>query len=115
MFERILERSSTLELFSTTVIEWYRCHVPSEFQSAFLEADARVWAASLEVQPGFLSKESWLEPNESQTITLVIRWASLADWKSIPVSVVEATDRAFVLAVGRKFEMLESRTFMDLG
>jgi uncharacterized protein (TIGR03792 family) len=97
------------------VIEWLRYRVLTEFQTAFLEADARLWTATLAAQPGFLSKESWLEPAEPQAITLVIRWASMTDWKSIPVSVLEATDRAFVLALGRNFEMLESRTFVDLG
>ena len=66
---------------------------------------------TLAAQTGFLGKESWLEP-DTQTVTLVIRWASLADWKSIPASGLEAADRAFVAALGRNFEMLESRTFL---
>jgi uncharacterized protein (TIGR03792 family) len=92
------------------VIEWLRYRVPTEFQAAFLEADARIWTPTLAAQPGFLGKESWLEL-DTQTVTLVIRWASLADWKSIPVSGLEAADRAFIAALGRAFEMLESRTF----
>jgi uncharacterized protein (TIGR03792 family) len=93
------------------VIEWLRYCVPTKLQTAFLEADARIWTPMLETQTGFLGKESWLEPADTQTLTLVIRWASLADWKSIPVSMLEEADRTFVAALGRKFEMLESRTF----
>jgi uncharacterized protein (TIGR03792 family) len=93
------------------IIEWLRYRVPTEFQTAFLEADARLWTQTLAAQPGFLGKESWLEPADAQTLTLVIRWASLAEWKSIPVSVLETADRAFITALGKNFEMLESRSF----
>jgi uncharacterized protein (TIGR03792 family) len=93
------------------VIEWLRYRVPTELQAAFLEADARIWTVALAGQPGFLSKESWLEPDDSQTITLVIRWASRMEWKSIPAAVLEHADLAFVAALGRSFEMLESRSF----
>jgi uncharacterized protein (TIGR03792 family) len=109
--ERILEPAISLEVSSSMVIEWLRYHVPTEFQTAFLEADARIWTVTLEAQPGFLSKESWLEPADLQTITLVIRWASLADWKSISAAVLKEADREFVLTLRRKFEMLEARTF----
>jgi uncharacterized protein (TIGR03792 family) len=93
------------------VIEWLRYRVPTEFQTEFLEADARLWTPILAAQTGFLGKETWLEPADAQTLTLVIRWASLAEWKSIPASLLESTDRAFFAALGKKFAMLESRSF----
>jgi uncharacterized protein (TIGR03792 family) len=92
------------------VIEWLRYRVPTEFQAVFLEADARIWTPTLAAQPGFLGKESWLEP-DTQSVTLVIRWALLSDWKSISATVLEAADRTFVAALGQAFEMLEARTF----
>ena len=73
------------------VIEWLRFAVPAAQRAAFLERDARVWTQALSKYPGFISKETWFEPDSDATIA-VIRWESLEAWKSIPRSHLEFLD-----------------------
>jgi uncharacterized protein (TIGR03792 family) len=73
------------------VIEWLRFDVPTARRSAFLERDARVWTQALAKYPGFISKETWFEPQTNATIA-VIRWQTLEDWKRIPRSDLELLD-----------------------
>lgn len=73
------------------VIEWLRFEVPPELRAAFLERDAQVWTLALSKYPGFISKETWFEPDTNATIA-VIRWESLEAWKNIPRSDLEFLD-----------------------
>ena len=73
------------------VIEWLRFEIPPALRASFLERDAQVWTRALAKYPGFISKEIWFEPQTNATIA-VIRWESLAHWKSIPRSDLEFLD-----------------------
>jgi uncharacterized protein (TIGR03792 family) len=66
------------------VIEMLRVTCPPEKRAAFIQRDAEVWTRGLMRHPGFLGKEVWTNPATPSEIILVMRWESLAHWKSFP-------------------------------
>ena len=66
------------------VIEYLTLACPTHRREAFLRRDREVWTAALSKWPGFLGKEVWTSLDNPSQITLVIRWESLAQWKSFP-------------------------------
>ncbi len=46
--------------------------------------NGEVWTPVLERQKGFISKETWVDLNDPDRVTLVIRWASLDHWRAFP-------------------------------
>jgi uncharacterized protein (TIGR03792 family) len=100
-----LPQSLAVKLYGMTV-EWLRYHVPRELHEVFLKADAEIWTATLSQQPGFISKQIWLNPTKSNEINFVICWQSKEHWKAIPPSVLQETNKKFVEAVG-SFELIE--------
>ena len=94
------------------VIEWLRFEVPAAQRAAFLERDAQIWTQALSKYPGFISKETWFEPDSDATIA-VIRWESLEAWKSIPRSHLEFLDDEMGDLL---IPVVECRTFeVDIG
>ena len=89
------------------VIEWLRFEVPPALRVAFLERDAQVWTRALAQYPGFISKETWFEPESNDTFA-VIRWETLEHWKSIPRSDLEFLDDEMGTLL---MAVVESRTF----
>jgi uncharacterized protein (TIGR03792 family) len=77
-----------------TVIEELTLTMPTDRIAAYLERDAEVWTPYLESCNGFLGKETWLPDDRPDTVVLVIRWASIEQWKSITPEQVEDVDRA---------------------
>ncbi len=74
------------------VIEWLQFNVPPEKRSAFLERDEAVWTQGLQKYPGFIGKETWIDP-QTTNIILVIRWETRQQWKAIPQADLDALDR----------------------
>ncbi|WP_413166591.1 TIGR03792 family protein [Capilliphycus salinus ALCB114379] len=74
------------------VIEWLQLKVPREKWEAFLKRDEEVWTQGLKRYPGFIGKETWIDPQKEE-IVLVIRWETREQWKSIPLEDLEALDR----------------------
>lgn len=74
------------------VIEFLTFTVPVDRRTAFLARDAEVWTAGLAQQPGFLDKEVWVAADDPTQVTCVIRWASLAEWKTFPDSRLRELD-----------------------
>jgi uncharacterized protein (TIGR03792 family) len=66
------------------VIELLRVTCPPEKHAAFIQRDAEVWTRGLAQHLGFMGKEVWVSPDHPSQVTLVIRWASMAHWKSFP-------------------------------
>jgi uncharacterized protein (TIGR03792 family) len=86
-------------------VEWLNYQVPREMIETFLKADAEIWTAMLSRQPGFVSKQTWLNPDKPNEINFVILWQTKAHWKAIPKTLLQETDKNFIKAVGR-FELL---------
>jgi uncharacterized protein (TIGR03792 family) len=73
------------------VIEWLRFKVPHEKWEAFMQRDEEVWTAGLRSLPGFLGKETWVDPVENEVVML-IRWESKELWKSVSPSLIDELD-----------------------
>ncbi len=64
------------------VIEHLRLSVPQQYREAWLTAENLSWEKWLSQKTGFLGRELFWDP-KSEEATLMISWASRADWKSI--------------------------------
>ncbi|MBM5807257.1 MAG: TIGR03792 family protein [Cyanobacteria bacterium M_surface_10_m2_179] len=80
--------------FEVAVVEHLRVKVPAEARQAWLEAERGSWEPWLTQQPGFLGRDLLWDP-EREEGTLLIRWASRAQWKAIPLAEVEAVQDRF--------------------
>jgi len=80
--------------FEVAVVEHLRVKVPAEARQAWLEAERGSWEPWLAQQPGFLGRDLLWDP-EHEEGTLLIRWASRAQWKAIPIAEVEAVQERF--------------------
>jgi uncharacterized protein (TIGR03792 family) len=98
-----LPKSLAVKLGGMTV-EWLNYHISSEMIDTFLKADAEIWTTMLSQQPGFISKQTWLNPDRPNEINFVICWKTRTHWKAIPKTLLQETDKKFVEAVGR-FEL----------
>jgi uncharacterized protein (TIGR03792 family) len=87
-------------------IEWLKYEVPSDVTESFLKADTEVWTAILSQQAGFISKQTWLNPEKSNEINFVITWQSKEHWKAVPKRLLQETDKKFIEAVGH-FDLIE--------
>jgi uncharacterized protein (TIGR03792 family) len=96
----------------TMVIEWLQFRVESESREKFIAKDNEVWTATLANYPGFIGKEIWLDPTALDRLTLVIRWQTRQQWKSVPQEILEETERKFALAMGEtSYEMIDTKEY----
>jgi uncharacterized protein (TIGR03792 family) len=82
------------------VIEQLVFEINPELQGRWLELDHQIWTSLLAGCDGFAGKETWIDPDRSGEITLVIYWTSLACWQSIDPGLLAKTQAAFDLAIG---------------
>ena len=80
--------------FEVAVVEHLRVKVPAEARQAWLEAERGSWEPWLAQQPGFLGRDLLWDP-EREEGTLLIRWATRAQWKAIADAEVEAVQERF--------------------
>ena len=82
------------------VIEWLKVQVAAEQRESFIQQDEQIWTAFLSQQPGFLGKEVWIDPKESNHVVFVIRWVDRESWKAIPPQLLADTDKRFAQTLG---------------
>ena len=80
--------------YDVAVVEHLRVKVPAAGRQAWLEAERGSWEPWLAQQPGYLGREL-LWDGEREEGTLLIRWASRAQWKQIPEAEIEAVQERF--------------------
>ena len=78
----------------STVIEFLRLSVASRERDAWLKAELNSWEPWLKSQKGFLGRQLLWDPQREEAL-LLIRWASRADWKSIPQKEVDNVQKLF--------------------
>ncbi|MDP8964977.1 MAG: TIGR03792 family protein [Cyanobacteriota bacterium] len=93
------------------VIEWLKIKVSPELREKFIEKDAEIWTAKLASYPGFLSKEVWIHPETPSEVVLMIRWASLEAWKSIPSEQLQQTEQQFNQEFGNEHHIIEAAEY----
>jgi len=93
------------------VIEWLKIEVPPEIREKFIQKDTEIWTAFLATCPGFLGKEVWLNPNDPTGLTLVIRWETRENWKSISSERLQQVEEQFDQAMGDSYPIIDSAEY----
>jgi len=76
------------------VIEFLTFDVPPDELDEWLEVEALHWSRFLETREGFLRKEMWRSTDDPAMVHAVIWWESVAHWKAIPQSALDAVIEA---------------------
>lgn len=93
------------------IIEHMIFQVPEKDFPTFMEGE-KVWTQSLMGCPGLVNKEIWIDRADCTKVHLVITWASMVQWKSIPESLLEEIHEAATEARGGKsFKLLETKEY----
>lgn len=76
----------------TEVIEMLRFDVLDADRDQWLEVERSVWTGFLKTVPGFLRKETWIDDDDLNSVTVVIWWASLVHWQAVTAEQCQAVD-----------------------
>ncbi|WP_370631054.1 TIGR03792 family protein [Synechococcus sp. MU1617] len=79
---------------AVVVVEHLRLQVPQESREHWMVAERGSWEPWLKQQPGFLGRELFWDPATEEG-TLLIRWSSREEWKSISMEEVETVQERF--------------------
>ncbi|MGD1907698.1 MAG: TIGR03792 family protein [Leptolyngbyaceae cyanobacterium] len=93
------------------VIEWLEFQVPVEERERYVQLDDQIWTSALQQYPGFISKETWIDPQDLERVVLVIHWQSREVWKAIPEAELTEIEQRFDAAFDRPYQMIASREF----
>ncbi len=93
------------------VIEWLKFRVPATQRERYIQVDDEIWTPALKAYPGFISKETWIDPADDSSVIFVIRWRTREDWKAIPEADLEAITAQFDAALGFEYTMETSAEF----
>lgn len=93
------------------VIEWLKFRVSPELREKFIQKDAEIWTAMLASYPGFLSKEVWIDPKTPTEVVLIIRWANLEAWNSVPPERLKQTEQLFAQEFGDQHPIIEAAQY----
>ena len=77
----------------TQVIEMLRFAVDSSERDAWCTVERRVWTGFLKTVPGFLRKETWIDDDDPNAVTVVIWWKSREHWYAVTAEQCAAVDR----------------------
>ncbi len=95
------------------VVEFLTFTVAVADQGTWLEVEERTWSRYLEQQPGFISKQVWVDRDRADQIHCVITWADQASWDAIPDADVERVDAEmgewFRPCTMRSFDVVRTR------
>lgn len=75
------------------VIEMLRFSVGASERDAWLDVERRVWTGFLKTVPGFQRKETWLDTDDPDSVTVVIWWESAEHWNAVTAELCAAVDR----------------------
>lgn len=94
------------------VIEWLEFKVTPKLREKFIQLDREIWTATLEQYPGFLGKEIWLNPNENDSLFIVIHWQTREQWKSVPQDILLQTETEFARHMDKKdYKLLRGKEY----
>jgi uncharacterized protein (TIGR03792 family) len=93
------------------VIEWLKFRVPPRQRERYIQLDDEIWTPALRTYPGFIAKETWIDPNEDDVLFLIIRWRTREEWKAIPEADLSAITERFDAALGFEYVMEASLEF----
>lgn len=73
-------------------VEFLSFTVAAQDRAGWLDADERIWTNFLRAQPGFVSKQTWIDRAQPDRVHAVIVWTDEVSWKSIPSDALAAVD-----------------------
>ena len=74
------------------VIEMLRAKCVPGRREEWLRRDAELWKPALAAHDGYISKEVWPRIDNPDDVVIIVRWESLAQWKSFPDELNVALD-----------------------
>ncbi len=74
------------------VIEMLRAQCVPGRRDEWLVRDAEIWTPALAAHDGYISKEVWPSIDHPDEVVIIVRWESLAQWKSFPDELNVALD-----------------------
>ena len=74
------------------VIEMLRATCVPGRREEWLRRDAELWTPALAAHDGYISKEVWPSIDNPDDVVIIVRWESLAQWKSFPKDLETALD-----------------------
>ena len=74
------------------VVEYLSFQIEPSERDAWLRVEEQTWSRFLERQPGFVSKQMWVERDHPGEVFAVITWRDEASWHSIPADELAAVD-----------------------
>lgn len=74
------------------VIEMLRATCVPGRREEWLVRDAEIWTPALAAHDGYISKEVWPSIDHPDDVVIIVRWESLAQWKSFPDELNVALD-----------------------
>lgn len=83
------------------VIEWLKIQVVPELREKYIQKDEEIWTRALSKFPGYIGKQVWIDPKNSDKVVLVIHWKNREAWKAIPAKDLAAIEGQFVQQMGK--------------
>lgn len=93
------------------VIEWLTFRMSAENRERYIRTDNEIWTPALQQYDGFISKETWISPDDAEIIIFVIRWETREQWKAIPEAELAEITARFDQAFGADYLMEASTEY----
>jgi uncharacterized protein (TIGR03792 family) len=93
------------------VIEWLEFQVPAADRERYVRIDDDIWTLALQRYPGFIGKETWIDPQDLERVVLVIHWQSRDAWKAIPEADLAEIEQRFDQTFATPYQLVTSREF----
>ena len=77
-------------------LEYLIFEVSPALIDTFIDLDHRHWTLFLKDQPGFISKDVWVNRTKPGEVSTITCWRSKQDWEAVPVE--------RVIEIGAKFQ-----------
>ena len=76
------------------IVEMLTFAVKADERAGWLAADARTWTRFLQIQEGFVRKETWIDPEHPDVVRAMIWWADDDSMRRIPAAAMRAINEA---------------------
>ena len=93
------------------VIEWLEIRVSVENRERYIQIDDEIWTPALQQYDGFVSKETWISPDDPELVIFMIRWETRDQWKAIPEDELTVINQQFDEALGFDYTMVASKEY----
>jgi uncharacterized protein (TIGR03792 family) len=74
------------------IIELLTFSIDVADQAEWIEVEAGLWTKFLSMQPGFVRKEVWVDPDRPEQVSVVVWWHDKFSWESVDEGASKAVD-----------------------